>query len=108
MLSLEHLLLGTGIIMFVSAALVLGYDICARVDSEKESRAFVRVASTGLHWRNSVALAMLAWAPLLISAAIVFVPLYGERASETDLHSRERTLSPIAFMLHRQKVDRES
>jgi hypothetical protein len=75
MLSLEHLLLGTGITMFVSAALVLGYDICARVDSEKESGAFVPVeSSTGLHWRNSVALAMLAWAPLLISAAIMFIP----------------------------------
>ena len=49
MLSLEHFLLGAGIMMFVSGTVVLGYDVCARVDSEKESGAFVSVeSSTGL------------------------------------------------------------
>ena len=75
MLSLEYLVLAAGITMFVSAALVLGYDVYAQVDAEEQSGAFVPVESLpGHHWRNSVALAMLAWAPLVISAAIVFVP----------------------------------
>jgi hypothetical protein len=75
MLSLEHFLLGAGITMFVSATVVLTYDVYGRAESEKKSGAVVSAeSSAGLHWRNSVALAMLAWAPLMISAAIVFVP----------------------------------
>ena len=80
MLLLKYLLLGAGITMFVVAAGILTYDLCLLLAYRR-----VRLADLGdtsavpppppaVRWRTTVALGMLAWAPLLISAAIVFVP----------------------------------
>lgn len=89
MLFVKYLLLGAGIAMFVVAAGILTYDLYLLVIYRR-----TRLAPAGdlppsqppaVRWRPSVALALLAWAPLLISAAIVIVPsgMAGVRVSQT-------------------------
>src|SRR6267154_2920840 len=78
MLLLKYLLVGAGITMFVMAAGILTYDLYLLL-AYRRSRLNVLgdpppTSPPDVRWRTSVALAMLAWAPLLISAAIVFVP----------------------------------
>ncbi len=88
MLLLKYLLLSAGIAMFVIAAGILTYDLYllllyrrARLHPE----AGPVPAPSPVRWRTSIALAMLAWAPLVISAAIVIVPsgMAGIRVSQT-------------------------
>jgi regulator of protease activity HflC (stomatin/prohibitin superfamily) len=80
MLLLKYLLVGAGITMFVVAAGVLTYDLYLLLAYRRERLAPSGDAPTVVlpppivRWRTSIALAMLAWAPLLVSAAIVFVP----------------------------------
>src|SRR5580658_3644247 len=90
MLSLKYLLLSAGITMFVIAAGILSYDAYLliawqrkRLHPDPEAGALGPAPS--LRWRTSVALVMLAWAPLLISAGIVIVPsgMAGVRVSQT-------------------------
>jgi hypothetical protein len=90
MLLLKYLLLYVGISMFVIAAGILSYDAYLliawqrrRLDPDPESGALG--PAPGLRWRTSVALVLLAWAPLLISAGIVIVPsgMAGVRVSQT-------------------------
>jgi regulator of protease activity HflC (stomatin/prohibitin superfamily) len=90
MLLLKYLLLSAGIAMFVIAAGILTYDVYLllvwqrrRLHPDPEAGALG--AAPGLRWRTSVALVMIAWAPLLISAGIVIVPsgMAGVRVSQT-------------------------
>ncbi len=89
MLLLKQLLLGAGIAMFVVAAGILTYDFYLLIAHRR--RRLLPEETTPLpsppvpRWRTSIALAMLAWAPLLISAAIVIVPsgMAGVRVSQT-------------------------
>jgi hypothetical protein len=76
---LKYLLLGVGITMFVFAAGLLSHDACLfifarRARQQAESCATICVSPTA-GWRTPVALLMLAWAPLLISAALVIAPV---------------------------------
>src|SRR5262249_47765824 len=89
MLLLKYLLLGAGIAMFVIATGILAYDFYLLIAYRRgrlypEGAAPLPPAPIG-RWRISIALAMLAWAPVLISAAIVFVPsgTAGVRVSQT-------------------------
>ena len=89
MLLLKYLLLWGGIAMFVVAAGILSYDayllfLFRRSRTVAEPGAAVAEEPT-VRWRTAVALVMLAWAPLLISAAIVIVPsgMAGVRVSQT-------------------------
>jgi hypothetical protein len=93
MLLLKYLLVGAGITMFVVAASVLGYDLylllasrCSRLAPVGDA-APVLLPPAVVRWRPSIALAMLAWAPLLISAAIVFIPsgMAGVRVKQTAI-----------------------
>jgi regulator of protease activity HflC (stomatin/prohibitin superfamily) len=89
MLFMKYLLLSLGIAMFVIAAGILSYDAYLlvwqrqRLNPDPESR--VPGVTPRFRWRTSVALVMLAWAPLLISAGIVIVPsgMAGVRVSQT-------------------------
>src|ERR1035441_9926749 len=89
MLFVKYLLLGVGIAMFVIAAAILAYDAYLFIayrrrllhpGEETRSRP-----EPSVRWRTPVALVMLAWAPLLISVAIVIVPagMAGVRGSQT-------------------------
>jgi regulator of protease activity HflC (stomatin/prohibitin superfamily) len=95
MLSLKYSLLSAGIAMFVIAAGILSYDSYLllmwqrkRLHPDPEARP-LGSGALGLapttRWRTSAALVMLAWAPILISAAIVVVPsgMAGVRVSQT-------------------------
>jgi regulator of protease activity HflC (stomatin/prohibitin superfamily) len=90
MLLLKYLLLSAGIAMFVIAAGILSYDAYLLIAYQR--RRFTLIprqarpeAAPNFRWRTSVALVMLAWAPLLISAGIVIVPsgMAGVRVSQT-------------------------
>jgi hypothetical protein len=87
MLLLKHLLLGAGIAMFAIASGILTYDAYLLIAYRRKRMNFGPEAgahgpapesapgiSPNVRWRIPVALVMLAWAPLLISAAIVIVP----------------------------------
>jgi len=89
MLFVKYLLLGSGIAMFVIAAGILTYDLYLLIAYRRrslspEAPAPMPPAPVG-RWRTSIALACLAWAPLLISAAIVVVPsgMAGVRVSQS-------------------------
>jgi regulator of protease activity HflC (stomatin/prohibitin superfamily) len=89
MLFVKYLLLGAGIAMFVIAAAILAYDaylfIAYRRRLLHPAEGTILGPEPAVRWRTPVALVMLAWAPLLISAAIVIVPAgrAGVRVSQT-------------------------
>jgi regulator of protease activity HflC (stomatin/prohibitin superfamily) len=98
MLLLKYLLLSAGIAMFVIAAGILTYDAYLLIAWQRRRLHFDPAAGTPgpalgsapelspkVRWRTSIALVMLAWAPLLISAGIVIVPsgMAGVRVSQT-------------------------
>src|SRR5271168_3638531 len=90
MLSLKYLLLSAGIAMFVIAAGILIYDAYLLIAWQRrrlhpDPEAGAPELAPAMRWRTSAAFAMLAWAPLLISAGIVVVPtgMAGVRVSQT-------------------------
>jgi len=87
MLLLKYLLLGAGIGMFVISAGMLLYDAYMFVAYRRSlgGEGTVALPEPVSHRRTAIAFAMLAWAPLLISAAIVIVPsgMAGVRVSQT-------------------------
>ncbi len=90
MLFMKYLLLSAGIAMFVIAAGILSYDaylliVYQRRRLHPEPEAGAPGPTPAVRWRTSVALVMLAWAPLLVSAGIVIVPsgMAGVRVSQT-------------------------
>jgi regulator of protease activity HflC (stomatin/prohibitin superfamily) len=90
MLFLKYLLLTAGIAMFVIAAGILTYDAYLLIAYQRrrlnlDPAAGAPGPAPAIRWRTSVAFAMLAWAPLLVSAGIVIVPsgMAGVRVSQT-------------------------
>jgi regulator of protease activity HflC (stomatin/prohibitin superfamily) len=89
MLFVKYLLLSAGIAMFVIAASILAYDAYLFMAYRRRLLKPVEGVTPGpepaVRWRTPVALVMLAWAPLLVSAAIVIVPAgtAGVRVSQT-------------------------
>jgi len=90
MLFLKYLLLSAGIAMFVIAAGILTYDAYLLIAWQRrrlnlDPEVGAPGPTPGMPWRIPVALVMLAWAPLLISAGIVIVPsgMAGVRVSQT-------------------------
>jgi len=89
MLFVKYLLLGSGITMFVIAAAMLAYDAYFFINYHRRllhpAEGITPGPEPSVRWRIPVALVMLAWAPLLISAAIVIVPagMAGVRVSQT-------------------------
>lgn len=89
MLFVKYLLLCAGIAMFVIAAAILAYDAYLLVAYRRRLLKPEAPAPTepepAVRWRTPVALVMLAWAPLLVSASIVIVPagMAGVRVSQT-------------------------
>jgi hypothetical protein len=75
-------LLSAGIAMFIIAAGIFTYDVFLLIayqrrgsnfDPERGMSGSASPLAPTPHWRTTVALVMLAWAPLLISAGIVIV-----------------------------------
>jgi len=88
MLFVKYLLMTSGIGMILAAVGILSYDVYLELAYRRA------MATTGpdqrlpipqMRWRTSLALAMLAWAPLLLALSIVVVPsgMAGVRVSQT-------------------------
>jgi regulator of protease activity HflC (stomatin/prohibitin superfamily) len=74
MLFLKYMLMALGIGMFLSSGTILAYDFyLARLGLAAEPGGATPDARP-LRWRTSIALGMLAWAPLLLALSIVVVP----------------------------------
>jgi hypothetical protein len=78
MMLLKYMLLSAGIAMFVIAAAILTRDAYLFIAGRRRLNFDPEVSTPGVaasaRWLIPVALVMLAWAPLLISAGMVIVP----------------------------------
>src|SRR5438128_8013782 len=85
MLFLKYLLTSGGIAMMVIAAGILAYDFYLEIRHRQATPEAAPTAAPHIRWRTSLALALLAWGPLLIAAGIVVVPsgMAGVRVSQT-------------------------
>ena len=91
MLLIKYLLMGIGIAMFGSAAAILGYDVYLTMLARR-ALASVQPGETAattereVRWRMSVALGLLAWAPILVAISLVVVPagMGGVRVSQVS------------------------
>jgi regulator of protease activity HflC (stomatin/prohibitin superfamily) len=86
MLFLKYMLLVAGIGMFIVAAAIVANDLWMIVQyRRKTALGAVAVEPQPIRWRATVALAFLAWAPLLIALSIAVVPsgMAGVRVSQT-------------------------
>jgi regulator of protease activity HflC (stomatin/prohibitin superfamily) len=85
MLALKHLLMAGGIGMIIAAVCILAYDLYRGVVQRRALATGEAVAiPLVLRWRTSLALAMLAWGPILMAFSIVVVPsgMAGVRVSQ--------------------------
>ena len=88
MLFLKYLLMTLGIGMILVAAAILGHDLYLEL---KHRRALTSPegdplpSALPIRWRTSLALAFLAWAPMLLALSIFMVPsgMAGVRVSQT-------------------------
>ena len=89
MLTLKVLLMAGGLGMILAAVCILGYDLyreLARRSAVANPEAAAVPAPAIWRWKTSVALAMLAWGPILVACSIVVVPsgTAGVRVSQTS------------------------
>jgi len=88
MLFLKYLLLWGGIGMIVADVAILARDFYFEMKYRQSLAAGTAPANTRpeIHWRNSLALALLAWGPILLALSIVVVPsgMGGVRVSQTS------------------------
>ncbi len=70
---LNHCLLSVGVAMFVSAIAILSRDGFHEFVQRRTRLVGCGepASAPGPHWRTPVALAMLAWSPLLVSAGLL-------------------------------------
>jgi len=107
MLFLKYLMMTGGIAMLMVAAGILSYDLYL----ELQYRRSLTLPASGpvppvphVRWRTGMALAFLAWAPMLIALSIVVVPsgMAGVRVSQTQgtlpgtLYPGAHTVVPLA------------
>jgi regulator of protease activity HflC (stomatin/prohibitin superfamily) len=88
MIALKYLLISGGLGMILLAVSILAYDSYREIlyrQAVKNSDAGA-VPPAQLRWRTSLALALLAWGPLLVAFSIVVVPsgMAGVRISQTS------------------------
>jgi len=87
MLALKYLLITGGLGMILLAVCILTYDLYREMLYRRALEAPCGAATAApvtLRWRTSLALALLAWGPLLVAFSIVVVPsgMAGVRVSE--------------------------
>src|SRR5438093_10471224 len=90
MLLLKYVLIALSTAMFGGAAAVLAYDIYlvmrVRMAMRQAAPGQPSLTEPTVRWRSSIALVLLAWAPLLIALSILIVPegMAGVRVSQTS------------------------
>jgi len=103
MLALKYLLMTGGVAMMVAAVGILTYDLYREMSYRRTLETpggAPGAATVGVRWRTSLALAMLAWGPLLFAFSIVVVPsgMAGVRVSQMS-GTVPGTLYPGAHMV---------
>jgi regulator of protease activity HflC (stomatin/prohibitin superfamily) len=103
MLALKYLLITCGLGMMAAAVCILTYDLYREMlyrRSLETPGGAVGAAPVSVRWRTSLALAMLAWGPLLVAFSIVVVPsgTAGVRVSQMS-GTVPGTLYPGAHMV---------
>ena len=103
MLALKYLLITCGVGMMIAAVCILTYDLYREMlyrRSMETSEGNAAAAPVAVRWRTSLALAMLAWGPMLVAFSIVVVPsgTAGVRVSEMS-GTVPGTLYPGAHMV---------
>lgn len=102
MLALKYFLLITAVGMFVVAAAILAWDYYAelRYRRAQASGAVGLIEPEPVRWRTTLALVLLAWAPMLIALSIVVVPsgMAGVRVSQIA-GTRPGTLYPGVHLI---------
>jgi len=103
MLALKYLLIAGGLGMMIAAVCILTYDLYREMLYRRALEApggAVAAPPVVIRWRTSLALAMLAWGPLLVAFSIVVVPsgMAGVRVSEMS-GTVPGTLYPGAHMV---------
>jgi regulator of protease activity HflC (stomatin/prohibitin superfamily) len=103
MLALKYLLITCGLGMMAAAVCILTYDLYREMlyrRSLETPGGAVGTAPVSVRWRTSLALAMLAWGPLLVAFSIVVVPsgTAGVRVSQMS-GTVPGTLYPGAHMV---------
>jgi len=103
MLALRYLLITCGVAMMIAAVCILTYDLYREMLYRRALQTpggAVGAAPVVVRWRTSLALAMLAWGPLLIAFGIVVVPsgMAGVRVSQMS-GTVPGTLYPGAHMV---------
>jgi regulator of protease activity HflC (stomatin/prohibitin superfamily) len=87
MLFLKYVLMSCGIGMIAMAAAILSYDLYLQMQYRRLLPAApVPPPAPQIRWRSAIALALLAWGPILIALGIVVVPsgMAGVRVSQTS------------------------
>ena len=87
MLALKYLLITCGLGMMIAAVCILTYDLYREMLYRRAMETpggAVGAAPVVVRWRTSLALAMLAWGPLLVAFSMVVVPsgMAGVRVSQ--------------------------
>ncbi|MGA9392490.1 MAG: SPFH domain-containing protein [Candidatus Sulfotelmatobacter sp.] len=103
MLALRYLLISGGLGMMVAAVCILAYDLYREIlyrRARETPGGSVAATPVVWRWRTSLALAMLAWGPLLVAFSIVVVPsgMAGVRVSQIS-GTVPGTLYPGAHMV---------
>jgi regulator of protease activity HflC (stomatin/prohibitin superfamily) len=103
MLALRYLLITGGLAMMIAAICILTYDLYREMLYRRalETPGGAAMATpVAIRWRTSLALAMLAWGPLLIAFSIVVVPsgTAGVRVSQMS-GTEPGTLYPGAHLV---------
>src|SRR6202162_6377873 len=103
MLALKYLSITCGLGMMVAAVCILTYDLYRELLYRRALETpggSVGAAPVVVRWRTSLALAMLAWGPLLIAFSIVVVPsgTAGVRGSQGSGTGGGRGFSRARFM----------
>jgi len=103
MLALKYLLIAGGLGMMVAAACILAYDLYREMLYRRAMETpggAVAAEPVVVRWRTSLALAMLAWGPLLVASSIVIVAsgMAGVRVSQMS-GTVPGTLYPGAHMV---------
>ncbi|MCU1300508.1 MAG: domain, Band 7 family protein [Candidatus Sulfotelmatobacter sp.] len=101
MLTLKYLLITCGVGMMIVAAGILAFDVYRELLYRRALETGEKaVAPIAMRWRTSLALAMLAWGPLLVAFSIVVVPsgMAGVRVSQIS-GSEPGTLYPGAHLV---------
>lgn len=107
MIFFKYLLLWGGIAMIVVAIAIIARDIYQQIENKRKAGA--EGAATGIpspknHWRGAIALALIAWLPIILASGIVVIPsgMGGVRISQSSgtlpgtLYPGAHFLTPLA------------